>query len=98
MSPIELRDAMREVIQNNVKEQEDEEASRRSKEVTKQLKAASKKNLMDAFYIDIRVAMEANKDIATNKKLRYAFAREFIQRHWPACIAAELKVKDLLNV
>ena len=89
---------MREVIQNNVKEQEDEEASRRSKEVTKQLKEASKQNLMDAFYIDIKIASEANKDIATNKKLRYDFAREFIQRHWAACIAAEMRVKDFLNV
>lgn len=89
---------MREVIQNNVKEVEDAEASRRSKEVTKQLKEASKKNLMDAFYIDIKIASEANKDIATNKKLRYDFIREFIQRHWAACIAAELKVKDFLNV
>ena len=98
MSPIELRDAMQEVLSVTAKLEEDAQASARSKEITKKLKEASKKNLMDAFYIDIQIAMEANKDIATNKKLRYDFARDFIQRHWAACIAAEMRVKDFLNV
>lgn len=75
-----------------------EEETKRGLEVVNQARAKVRQNLLDVFYIDMQIASDADKNIATNKKLRYEFAKEFIQKHWSACIDAKIKLKDLLNV
>jgi len=73
------------------------EMIQRSSEVTLQLQTVAKKNLLDAFHIDIQIASTPESPIAANKKLRYKFALEFIQRHWRASAQAHLKLRDLLK-
>ena len=97
--PIPLKDKITELTPEMIEPKLIEAIERkRAADITQQLKETTKKNLLDAFHIDLQIAGIHDKGIAANKKLRYDFARDFISRHWSACVAAGLRIKDLTNV
>lgn len=94
---IELKDTYPEAV-NAFEVAVKKEQEARAAEVTQALKATMKKNLLDSFYIELQIATGNEKEVAANRKLRYEFAKRFVQSHWRACVSAGLKIKDLLNV